>query len=116
MISHVCKDFLTLLYIIIKSSDFLYDVTPCGSNFIYLNLYGILFPCTNYFHILFYSMILLYLIFHTFSLYLLCGCLISNIEDDISTQVILQGHIYIMKRSMIILCTLVAIVPEVTQN
>ena len=40
MISHVLTEF--------RSSNLLHDVTPCGSNSIYLSLYSLIWPCTTY--------------------------------------------------------------------
>ena len=46
MISHV----LTISHVLnnFRSSDVLYDVTPYGSNVVYISLYSLLCPCTTY--------------------------------------------------------------------
>ena len=78
MISRVCTDFLTLPQGLIKYSDIPYDVTPYGSNAVYLNLYILLWPCMTEYHILFHSTILLQFLVRMFVLFLLRVCLIPN--------------------------------------
>ena len=78
MILHVRIDFLTLPYRLLIFSNLPYDVTPYGSNDVYLTVSGLLFPCTTQYNILFYSNIFLYLLVRMFVLYLLHGCLIPT--------------------------------------
>ena len=54
-----CMYYLARQYVILNSSDILHDVTPFGSNAVYLTLYGHLWAYTTQCRILFHSTILL---------------------------------------------------------